>query len=283
MLQNLAYFSGPMSDFDKTSEEADELYEEFKLQDLNKSPFTFSFDGKKVNSFEELVALESTNRSSKLSELVEEITNYEKDIAEHESYFDENYEGLNEDMEEVLKDMDEMDDEIQDMQILVQKSTDLLQQKKDTVTAKDTHIEQETRVQKMVSEFIEAFVVVCLIGLMCGMTCICCVMQNNKRRQQQRKAKAQANPAFKFADSTDPSASSGGIPAMNAIPDDELNKPSPQKSNQLQVDTDNGDNMMTERGLFAGSPDKLTMRSQFKSPEKLDGALSAHPPADNQA
>ena len=108
----------------------------------------------------------------------------------------------------------------------------------------------------MVSEFIEAFLVVCLIGILCGMTCICCVMQNNKRRQQQRRAKAQANPAFKFADSTDPSASSGGIPAMNAIPEEELNKPNP-------LDTDNGDNMMTERGLTAGSPDKLTMRSQF--------------------
>lgn len=119
-----------MSDFDMTNKGADELYEEFKLEeDLSKSPFTFSFDGKKVNSFEELIELESTTRSSKLSELIEEMGNYETEIVEHEQYFDENYEGLNEDMEEVLKDMDEMDDEIVDIQKLVQKSTDLLQQK----------------------------------------------------------------------------------------------------------------------------------------------------------
>ena len=119
-----------MSDFDMTNKGADELYEEFKMEeDLSESPFTFSFDGKKVNSFEELIELESTTRSSKLSELIEEMGNYETEIVEHEQYFDENYEGLNEDMEEVLKDMDEIDEEIVDIQKLVQKSTDLLQQK----------------------------------------------------------------------------------------------------------------------------------------------------------
>jgi len=68
---------------------------------------------------------------------------------------------------------------------------------------------------------------------------------------------------------------------MNAIPEEELNKPSPSKSSNL--DTDNGDNMTTERGLCAGSPDKLTMRNRFSSPGKMDGALSAQPPLDNRA
>lgn len=68
-----------------------------------------------MNSFEELVELESTAKTSKLGELIMEMKNYENDIAEHEQYFDENYEGLNEDMEELLKDMDEMDDEFTDI------------------------------------------------------------------------------------------------------------------------------------------------------------------------
>ena len=70
----------------------------------------------------------------------------------------------------------------------------------------------------------------------------------------------QSNPAFKFADSTDPSGTASGIPQLNPIADEDLN-------NKAQDFKTEGDNIQTDRGMI-DSPTRIPNFRNSDSDEK---------------
>lgn len=124
------------------------------------------------------------------------------------------------------------------MREAIKKSEQLLSTNLETMNSSN-----EQNLDKMVMEFVAVFSVVCVLGLVCGAGLVCCYLRSSKQRQAKRLAMAQTNPAFRFAETTDPSASTGGIPAMNPIAHEDIAN---QDRDIVETDTDN---VMTDRGL----------------------------------
>jgi len=93
--------------------------------------------------------------------------------------------------------------------------------------------------------------IVTTIGAIVGALVVVGVMKFNKNRRQKRLIDLQVNPAFRYQETTDPSASHGGIPSSNPIGHDDLQSSADKvKDAEHVVHTDvDADNIMTERGL----------------------------------
>ena len=44
-------------------------------------------------------------------------------------------------------------------------------------------IDGDEELSQLVSEFLAALAMISVIGICCGFTCVCCIMQSNKRRK----------------------------------------------------------------------------------------------------
>lgn len=188
---------------------------------------TYTFEGKKVNSYEDLINIESEKRQQEIKLLLQSIKEQEDQIEENEGYFNDNYLNLDSELDILYDDVLTEEDNLEDLETMVNQSNQLLaQQKNMKAPTAETTLSSEEKLSKLVSEFLIALGMVTFVGILIGSLCVCCLMHANKQKQAQRLAEAQSNPAFRFAETTDPSASSGGIPAMNPIAMEEIKKES---------------------------------------------------------
>ena len=122
----------------------------------------------------------------------------------------------------------------------------------------------EEEMKELMMWFLWQFILVTTIGGIVGALIVVSVMKYTQNRTQKRLNDLQINPAFRFQETTDPSASHGGIPSSNPIGDDDLQS-SPDKVRDTEdiahteVDVDN---IQTERGF--------TTDRQFKAEDFKD-------------
>ena len=85
----------------------EELVELEKASGDKDSSIKFIHDGKVVDSFEELYALEKEERSSEVNELLAEVAKYEGIIVENEDYFESEFEMMDDELGQLFKKMND--------------------------------------------------------------------------------------------------------------------------------------------------------------------------------
>ena len=254
LMDRLAEYHGRGSWFDLLSqEEKDIMYENFsydmddeeylyqfeddEMQDEEDSEeFFIEFEGDEIASFEDLYELEEAARDEHIHKLVDEVQDYELKIQENTMYFNNNYMGMGDELNDLLDTFDNAEDGLADIKDMIEEAgQNIVTEAKESAEAraeseKMTPIgksDSEKQVKELVKWFATTLAEVVAIGAFIGATCVCLCVFCHKKGQAKRLADAQANPRFRFADSTDPSGTASGIPRLNPIAADNLDSDRP--------------------------------------------------------
>jgi len=119
-----------------------------------------------------------------------------------------------------LNDIDKMLEENQ--KLIDTATTAQVSSLKSTIMTPNNNNGINNEIDFLTKQFLVTFSIALVVGVLVGAFLVVCCIKCSNRRAEKRLADLQANPAFRFQETTDPSASHGGIPASNPIADIDL-------------------------------------------------------------
>lgn len=153
---------------------------------------------------------------------MEDINGYNAIIEENEEFFTKEFYGFDAEIKELLSNVVDEESTLFEIEQSLEESKSLRQSQMDTSAAKVTPVDNSKKIDELINWFIPTFLLTILLGTVLGAIIVTIAYRVCIAKQQRRLAELQTNPAFRFQETTDPSASHGGIPASNPIAHEDL-------------------------------------------------------------